>query len=56
MLNIKTTIPSTGGLSNKGFAYVPAVCTDIRQTFERVRLAQLGTTPLKHRAGTGGIR
>lgn len=55
MLNTKTTIPSTGGLNNKGFTYVPAVRTDIRQTFERVRLAQLGTTPLKHPTGTGGI-
>lgn len=58
MLNTKTTVPSTGGLNNKGFTYVPAVCTDIRQTFERVRLAQLGATPLKHPTGTGtgGIR
>lgn len=37
---MKITYPSRGGLLNRAFAYVPAVRTDIRATFERIRREQ----------------
>lgn len=51
---MKITKPSQGGLLNRAFTYVPAVRTDIRVTFERVRREQQQVRLLPAPAVKGG--
>lgn len=50
----KVTHPSQGGLLNRAFTYVPAVHTDIRATFERIRREQQQPCLLPAPAMKGG--
>ena len=52
---MKITYPARGGLLNQGFTYVPAVRTDIRATFERIRREQQQPRLLPAPAVKGGV-
>lgn len=51
---MKITYPTSGGLLNRAFTYVPAERTDIRATFERIRREQQQPRLLPAPAVKGG--
>ena len=51
---MKITYPTSGGLLNRAFTYVPAERTDIRATFERIRREQQQPRLLSAPAVKGG--